>query len=145
MTLQITLVAAAACAILSIWLALRIVPQRLGKKVLHGDGGDAILGRRMRAQSNFVEYAPFTLALIGLIELARGPSWPLWVLALVFVVARILHPFGMDGDKQSALRGIGAMATWIVLALLAGWAVLIAYQAGVRSTPTVVEVPLTRG
>ena len=145
MTLQITLVTAAACAAISIWLAFRIVRHRMGKKVLHGDGGDALVARRMRAQANFVEYAPFALALIGLIELARGPSWPLWVLAAVFVVARILHPLGMDADKPVAARPIGAVATWIVLALLAGWAVVIAYQAGVRVEPSVVEVPLTRG
>ena len=145
MTLQITLVTAAACAVISIWLAIRIVQHRMGKKVLHGDGGDVLVARRMRAQSNFVEYAPFALALIGLIELARGPSWPLWVLAAVFVVARILHPLGMDADKPTALRPAGAMATWIVLALLAGWAVVIAYHSGVQPSATLVEVPLTRG
>ena len=145
MTLQITLLTAAACAAIGIWLAIRIVRHRIDKKVLHGDGGDTTLARRMRAQANFVEYAPFALVLIGLIELARGPSWPLWVLAAVFVLARILHPLGMDADQPTPLRPVGAVGTWIVLALLAGWAVVIACQAGFQPTRPVIEVPLTRG
>jgi uncharacterized membrane protein YecN with MAPEG domain len=46
----------------------------------------------------------------------------------VFVVARIAHALGMDQTTSGAPRAGGALATWVLMALLAGWALTIAYQ-----------------
>ena len=72
MILPITLTIAGAAALLNIWLARRVGQMRLTHKVSIGDGGNEALIARMRAQANFVEYTPFVLILIGLIELAEG-------------------------------------------------------------------------
>lgn len=73
MILQTTLSLAAAAAMINLWLALRTVQRRSAIRALHGDGGDGLLLRRMRAQANFVENTPFVLILIGAIELSgRG-------------------------------------------------------------------------
>jgi uncharacterized membrane protein YecN with MAPEG domain len=127
--LPTTLILAAACAVLSIWLGLRMVPYRIGKRIAVGDGGDPACLARMRAHANFAEYAPFVLALNAGVELARGPSPVLWALAAAFVLGRILHPFGMDRAAPNALRIVGMVLTWSTLALLAGWAIMLAYQA----------------
>lgn len=146
MALLVTLLAAAAAAFINIWLAARIVQRRIGGKVMHGDGGDPLLMKRMRAQANFTEYAPFVLILIALVELARGSSPALAILALMFVLARIAHPLGMDHDGPSPLlRGGGAMLTWLVMAVLAGWALVIVYQVGSQPLPAAVPVPVSRG
>ena len=70
MILPITLTIAGAAALLNIWLGPRVGQMRLAHKVSIGDGGNEALIARMRAQANFVEYTPFVLILLGLIELA---------------------------------------------------------------------------
>ncbi|WP_240663216.1 MAPEG family protein [Sphingomonas sp. UV9] len=126
MTLPVTLAAAASLGTINLWLGLRIFRMRLRYNVLIGDGGGDLLAGRMRAHANLVEYAPFVLALMALIELARGTSLPLGLTAAVFVVARIAHPIGMDLRRSNVPRAGGAILTWLVLAFFAGWAALIA-------------------
>ena len=62
--LHISLLATALAALITIWLGARCGKVRMAEKILHGDGGNARLQRRMRAQSNFIEYAPIALLLI---------------------------------------------------------------------------------
>lgn len=125
-TLPITLGAAAALGAINLWLALRVVRMRLKGDVLIGDGGDELLAGRIRAHANLVEYAPFVLVLLALIELARGSGVALGLTALIFVIARIAHPVGMDLRRSNLPRAGGAILTWLVLAFLVGWAALIA-------------------
>lgn len=113
--LPVTLVTAGGCALLSVWLAIRVSQVRHAAKVSIGDGGDETLIRRMRAHANFGEYAPYILILIGLIEFTTGPSLWLWIAAVAFLLARIAHPLGMEG-----LRGARSGGTLVTLALLAG-------------------------
>ena len=125
--LPITLTIAGAAAIVNIWLAIRIVTVRLKAKVLIGDGGNALLTARMRAQLNYMEYTPLVLILLGLIELARGTQTWLWAAGILYILGRILHPFGMDKQTPHPLRGAGIITTWIVLIGLAGYALTIPY------------------
>ena len=98
---------------------------RLKARVGHGDGGDALLARRMRAQLNFVETAPFVLMLIVVIELAgRGGMW-LHLLSVAFVVGRVLHGFGMDAEKAGLPRQAGIVITMLTLLGLSIVAVLV--------------------
>ena len=125
MLLPVTLCSAAAAAVLSIWLMIRIGQIRNRAKVIHGDGGDPLLMRRMRAQLNFVESAPFVLALIFAIELAgKGAVWLPWVAAIYFV-GRILHAIGMDAASGNKPRMIGTIVTLLTLLGLAIVAVLV--------------------
>ncbi|KQT34915.1 GST-like protein [Sphingomonas sp. Leaf412] len=144
MLLPVTLTIAAACAVINLWLALRLVGGRL-KGISVGDGGDPVMLAGMRAHANFTEYAPFVLILIAGIELAGGsPTW-LWIAGAAFVVARIAHPLGMMRPVPNPFRAGGILVTWVVLALLAGWAVAIAYQAMHPATPESVPVEAPRG
>lgn len=138
--LPATLATAAACAVLSVWMAVRITQIRRERKIFVGDGGDPALVARMRAQANFVEYAPFVLILLGLLELARGPSVWAWGYGLVFVVGRVCHVFGMDGWKLG--RQIGALTTVAILLLLAGECVWVAFSTSYVTAPVIVDVPL---
>jgi uncharacterized membrane protein YecN with MAPEG domain len=126
MTLPITLAEAASLGTINLWLGLRIFRMRLRDTVLIGDGGGDLLAARMRAHANLVEYAPFVLVLMALIELARGTNLTLGVTAAIFVVARIAHPIGMDLRRSNVPRAGGAILTWLVLAFLIGWGALIA-------------------
>lgn len=124
--LPVTLCAAAAAAIISIWLGLRIGQIRAAQNVIHGDGGVPLLTRRMRAQLNFVEYTPFVLILVAAIELsASGRAW-LPIAVAIYMLGRICHALGMDADGPHVLRKIGVLVTLFTLLALATMAILIA-------------------
>lgn len=126
MILPVTLSLAAACAVITLWLMVRCVQLRVSRKVLHGDGGEPALARRMRAQLNFIESAPFVLVMVAAVEFAgKGGQWLGW-LAGIYVIGRILHPFGMDSESENWMRGAGVAITMLVLLGLALYCGLIA-------------------
>src|SRR5436305_106738 len=96
MILPITMTIAGAATLLNIWLGFRVGQMRQAHGVSLGDGGAQPLLARMRAQANFVEYTPFLLILLGLIELATGSATWLWAVGAVYILARLCHAFGMD-------------------------------------------------
>lgn len=142
--IPVTLAVAAGCALLNLWLQFRVGRTRGREKVSIGDGGSEPLIRRMRAHANFVENAPFVLALVLAIELSAGGGWWLWAAGGLFLVGRLLHPFGMDGAKYG--RAIGTAVTMLVLAGLAIWAAALAWH-GTAATEGVrtFDAPPTQG
>lgn len=127
MILPVSLTAAAAAAFINLWLGIRIGQVRTSEKVSIGDGGNEKVIRRMRAQANFVEFTPFVLILIALIEMAAGTSTLLWAVMAVYMVARIAHALGMDGLPRG--RAIGIILTLLIMTGLAGYAVYIAHSS----------------
>lgn len=124
--LPVTLTAAAAAAILNIWLMVRIGAVRRAEKISVGDEDCEPLVRRMRAQANFVENAPFVLILIAGIEMTgKGDPWLAYV-AGAFILGRIAHAFGMDGGAMGMGRMIGTLVSMLTLLGLAIVAALIA-------------------
>jgi uncharacterized membrane protein YecN with MAPEG domain len=141
-TLPITLTIAAGAALINIWLGTRISRLRLRLKVSVGDGGDDRIVNAMRAQANFVEYTPFVLILLALVELAAGsPTW-LWAVGALYVVGRLLHPFGLDRPAPNALRLIGILITWLTLAGLAGYALFLASTFRPQNAVTFAQAPV---
>ena len=141
--LPITLTISAAAALINIWLAMRISRVRLASKVLIGDGGVPALAARMRAQANFIEYTPMFLILLGLVELAHGSATWLWLVAIVFILCRILHAFGMDRTTPNPMRAIGIIGTLLATLGLAGYALAMPYltpSAAARGAPTTAVV-----
>ncbi|GGD48905.1 MAPEG family protein [Aurantiacibacter arachoides] len=126
--LHISLFSAALAALINLWLAIRCGRARLSGKVLHGDGGDVALQRHMRAQANFVEYTPFALILILVLDLADQDGWLLGLSALAYFVARLLHPLGMQADHPARTRQIGITVTFVLLACWSVWALLVGAQ-----------------
>lgn len=129
MILPITLTIAGAATLLNIWIGRRVGQMRMTHKISIGDGGNEALIARMRAQANFVEYTPFFLILLGLIELAIGSALWLWIVAVVYILARIAHAFGMDRPSPDPLRlrMVGIVITLLVLFGLALYAIALPY------------------
>ena len=127
--LPITLTIAGAAALLNIWLGVRVSRLRMARGISVGDGGDLVMLTRMRAHANFVEYAPFVLILLGLIERAGGSQAWLWIAGVLFILARIAHAFGMDRPAPNPLRAGGILVTILVLLVLAIDAISIPYLA----------------
>ncbi len=123
--LPVTLCAAAAAAIINLWLGIRVGQMRGRLKVSIGDDAGGPLTARMRAQLNFVENTAFVLILIAAIELAgRGQPWLAWV-AAIYMLGRLAHGLGMDGGALGKGRTIGTLITMLTQIGLAVVAVLI--------------------
>ena len=124
--LPITLCAAAAAAVLNIWLSVRVGQMRGQTKVSIGDDAGGPLTARMRAQLNFVENTAFVLILIAGIELAgSGGQWLAWVAGL-YMLGRVAHGLGMDGGALGKGRMVGTLITMLTQLGLAVVAVLAA-------------------
>lgn len=141
--LTITLTIAGAAALLNLWLGMRVSQLRIRDKVAIGDGGNARIAARMRAHANFVEYVPTFLILLGLVELARGTQTWLWAVGILFVLGRLMHPFGMDRPAPNVLRMGGTAITWLTLAGLAIYALSIPYTEP-RIIDTIAAAPAAR-
>ena len=125
--LPIALATAGAAALVNFWLSWRIAQLRQSEDIWIGDGGHPKLTARMRAQANFAEYVPLVLVLIAVIEAAKGSHLWLAIVAAIFILARILHGFGMDGWRPGRMAGmIGTAPVMIGLGL---YSVVIAVMA----------------
>jgi uncharacterized membrane protein YecN with MAPEG domain len=131
--LPITMLTAAAAVFLNIWLGWRIAQHRVEFKTSVGDGGHEPLLRRMRAQSNFIEQAPFFLILLGGLELAGANCLALGIISAVFVLVRIAHGIGMDGGPLHRWRAIGISGSVLCSIILAVWATVCAVTAVLSS------------
>ncbi|URW75244.1 MAPEG family protein [Sphingomonas donggukensis] len=139
--LPASLCTAAACALINLWLAIRVGQMRRLHNVSVGDGGNMAVIARMRAHANFTEYAPVVLILLALLELARGTSWIVWGYGFAFVVARLCHGVGMDTWKPG--RGIGVVVTMLVMVALAGHCAWVALSTPNITAPMAVTLPAT--
>ena len=129
MILPVTLCAAAAAALINIWLSIRVGQMRIKHKVSIGDDAGGPLTARMRAQLNFVENTAFVLILIAAIEIAgKGNPWLPWV-AAIYMLARVAHGLGMDGGALAKGRSAGVIVTMLTQIGLGIVAVLIVLGA----------------
>jgi uncharacterized membrane protein YecN with MAPEG domain len=124
---QITLIIAAALGLLNVWLGVRVIRWRVSRRVSLGHGDVPGMEARCRAHANFNEYVPIALILMGLVEMNVGASRWLWAIGALLVVARVLHPFGMDHPAPNLYRMLGIVLTLVSLLLLVGWAIAISY------------------
>ena len=109
MTAAITGLYAAFLAVLFIVLSARVITYRRGNSISLGDGGDGILLARVRAQGNFVEYAPFGLLLILIAE-AQGTA-PFWLhlCGAQLLIGRVLHGVNFSFGIRNMLLRVGGM------------------------------------
>ena len=124
--IPVTLLAAAAAALVNFWLGWRIAEHREKFKVSVGDGGQEPLLRRMRAQSNFIENAPIFLILLGGLEISGASRLGLAMIAAIFILARISHAVGMDAAENRRWRVLGMMGTAFPNLALIFWAIAVA-------------------
>lgn len=117
--LIVTAIAASILGMLYIKLSSSVIVFRRQYKVNIGNGEEEELLRAVRAQANLAEYSPITLILLACAELNGGPWWLTTILALVFIVGRIIHSIGMkqtDLPWQPRVRGM--QLTFLTIAAL---------------------------
>ena len=124
MTLPITALTAAICAIMLLITAIDTVRNRMRAKAAFGDGSDAQLISASRSHGNLAEHAPLAIIMIGLLEQSGAHHWTLTGIAVLFLFARMMHIIGLYAPmstKPPVPRQIGVIGTWLSYALLIGW------------------------
>ncbi len=85
-----------------------------------GDGGHTGLLLAIRRHGNLAENAPLFLILLGLLEIMRGSTLFVLLIACAFVTARILHAVGLTlNEGANAPRALGALGTLVCGLILA--------------------------
>ena len=83
--------------LLTLWfLLLSVRVMNLRRDVPFGDNGNIGVTRIVRAQSNFAEYVPLALLLMGFLEVTRYSIYLLHALGVILVVARLLHGLALS-------------------------------------------------
>lgn len=118
--------------ILYIFLGLRVVNFRrvYRRGVGHGEHHDLSLA--IRAHANAGEQAPITLMLLLCFELIQGPVWAIHTLGAAFVIARVIHFFGLGFHPGVSFgRFYGTAINYSIMLILCGsiiWAFIQNYS-----------------
>ncbi|MGE5538603.1 MAG: MAPEG family protein [Gemmatimonas sp.] len=112
-------------ALLLVILSVRVSLARRQHHVALGDGGKPEVLRAMRAQANYVEYAPTFMILLAALAFVREPSWMIHALALIFLAGRLIHAWAMTQEIPAQLRGRVAGMTLTWAAIVAGAVMLL--------------------
>ena len=109
---------ASLAAIFFIALSARVILFRRAHGVSLGDGGQDALLRRVRAHSNFVEYAPFGLLILLIAELQNALGWWLHIIGILLLVGRVLHGLALTRETPNPnFRVWGMLLTFSSFAL----------------------------
>lgn len=123
--LPVTSLYAGLLAFVLLWLSIAVIGHRRRARVSLGTGEDKGLLQATRAHGNFIEYTPFCLILLALLEAGGSAGWLLHALGLLLLAGRVAHGVGlMHQPKSFLLRQLGMAATFTVLGL--GGALLVA-------------------
>ena len=128
MTLPITALTAAICAIMLLITAIDTVRNRIRAKAAFGDGGDPRLVSASRSHANLAEHAPLAIIMIGLLEQSGAHHWVLTGVACLFLFARAMHIVGLYAPMSTTPpvpRQIGVIGTWLTYAILIGWTLYV--------------------
>lgn len=108
MVFEVTPLYALPVAAICLILWFRVSSVRADAKISFGDGGNALLLRRIRQHGNCAEWSAFVLILMMLAEGMGAPLVWLHISGALLLVGRIAHPFGLVSDSAGhPLRYVG--------------------------------------
>ncbi|MBH0056330.1 MAPEG family protein [Pseudoalteromonas sp. SWXJZ94C] len=109
---------AALLAFYYIYLSFNVIKLRKAQQVSLGDNGEPSLQRAIRAHGNFMEYVPFAIILLFLVEYQGLASHYCHILGGMLLVGRVFHNSGIV-EKNMRFRQIGAVLTFLVIIISA--------------------------
>lgn len=124
MNLVVVPIYAAVLAVLFVALSIRAIGARRAAKVAIGPLGREALDRRLRVHANFAEYAPFALLLLALAEARGAPGVALHAGALILLIGRVSHAWGVSRAPENFRFRVAGMAMTFA-AIAAGIAAIL--------------------
>ena len=113
---MITAAYASLLSLLYVYLSIRVIGIRRGKKIALGTGSDEQLERAIRVHSNFAEYTPLALLLILMLELQSVNNILITFLGLLLLSGRLIHAYGISQPVEDfRLRVTGMTLTFFTL------------------------------
>ena len=94
-TMMITALYAGILGILYVGLSAFVIRGRWKNRVSLGDGDNQDMIKRIRVHANFIEYVPFALILMFLLETEGASATLIHGLGVALVTGRIIHPIGI--------------------------------------------------
>ncbi len=117
--LPITTLYAIIFTLFYIILSARTIRARQSTKVSLGDGAQPELLRKIRVHANFIEYVPLALILLLLAEFQAVSGSVLHSAALVLLIGRICHLYGIDQvSPKPQFRVAGMAGTFTAFGIL---------------------------
>ena len=117
--MEITLLYTSLLTIFAIFLAIKVGMNRTETKTMLGEGESSLLLQSIRAHGNLIEYAPFALILLALLEMQNTSDWVLHLCGSLFFLTRILHAYGVSISRESTpYRLVGALGTWLIMLVM---------------------------
>jgi uncharacterized membrane protein YecN with MAPEG domain len=108
-TTMITGLYGALIALVFLALSARVIVYRRANQLGLGDHGDKSLMKRMRAQANCAEYAPFGLLLMLLVDLQNPTPILLHVIGMLLLLGRAAHGYGFSASPTKMNLRVGGM------------------------------------
>lgn len=103
-------------ALILIFLSVKVIGIRRSKLIGLGDGGDPDLLKACRAHGHFIEYVPFLVIIMALLEMSDCSHLALHVYGGALVFSRIAHAVGLFQSAGATWgRFIGMMTTFLLL------------------------------
>jgi len=87
--------------------------------------GDNSLLKRMHAQGNFIEYVPFRLILLALVEFSGAPALAVHLLGLMLLIGRALHAWGFSASPPVMDGRVFGMILTLTMILLSALGLLL--------------------
>ncbi|NRD89617.1 hypothetical protein C8024_09390 [Sphingopyxis sp. BSNA05] len=132
--MTIPIIAAFTGAILVILQAILMIAvgmHRIRNRIALGTGGDPALERKVRRHANLAENAALFIVVLALAEMTVVPNDIVRIIAIVFIIGRILHAIALStvsgshgaetGKIFQAFRAIGALSTFGSFIALGGY------------------------
>jgi uncharacterized protein len=115
-------------AIFNIVLASRVSSGRREKRVSLGLGDAREMEVLVRTHANNAEFMPLGIVMLLVAELMSGSSTWLHVAGGTLLLARVLHAIGMPRRAPNPFRVAGTAGTWIIIAAMGVWVIVLRYQ-----------------
>ncbi|MDT9587313.1 MAG: MAPEG family protein [Candidatus Arsenophonus melophagi] len=104
-------------ALILLKLSLEVMKLRTQYQVTDGDGGFYALKTAMLVQGHAIEYIPISMLSLLMMEMNGAPVLAIHLCGLIFIIARILHYFGLK-RKERMWRSFGRIITFSSMILM---------------------------
>ncbi len=108
-------------------ITIRVGMRRDQIKVFFLHGGDEALLRRMRSHADFLEYVPFCMILIALVEINGASAIFIHGLGTTLLISRIMHYITLNTNPIATSRAISMLGTIAVFLMASGWLLVIRF------------------